>query len=81
MKVKCIESNCDWFTQGMEYAAQQYDHRTIAIMQDDMCSDLSDNNDSWIAARNRLRGVAGDVYTIQTFHPFRELAAFTLIGE
>lgn len=81
MKVKCIESSCNWFTQGREYSAQQYDHRTIAILQDDMCSDLGDNDDAWYATKTRLRGIGGDVYTIQTFHPFRELAAFTLIGE
>lgn len=82
MKVKCIESNCNWFTQGQEYAAQVGDNE-IAILQDNMCSDLSDNNDYWIARKGRLRGIAGEVFIVGQYHAFvmRNLAAFVLIGE
>lgn len=62
MKVKCINSACNWFTQGREYAAQVDSEHTIAILQDDMCSDLTDNNDAWYAERIgqlcKINGVA-----------------------
>lgn len=81
MKVKCIESKCDWFTQGRKYAAQVDEDGVIAILQDDMCSDLCDNDDAWYAHKARLRGIVGDVYTINGFRPFQRLAAFEVVND
>lgn len=80
MKVKCIESKCDWFTQGREYAAMVGENE-IAILQDNMCSDLSENNDHWIARKSKLRGIAGEFFIIGQYHAFvmRNLAAFEVV--
>lgn len=80
MNMICKVSCSEWFTAGRVYPAAMQNPTFIiaAILADDVCSDLSENGDHWIAPIDNYQSSYFSIVGVASFEPVLNPIKFKL---